>query len=349
MDSGDSFNEDSRSGVESNRLRQTFRKTSEGEWQHSNGTIDSNTIDSMSTEAEIRTLIESTKIGKVLKEKLISFGKAKDEELKSLKADILILKHDHEEKSQNLEKSIVNLHNEERKFSDKSKFNTLEEKINILQKSFLDFKNEFVNKFNSFEKKFKTYADVVSSNKPTNFLTDINSKLNTVTEKIEAETEQKLIKRKALNVIVFNIPEATNSSTKNSLESCKKDLQVLQEVLGENQIRKHELKTLHRIGRIAEGKTRPIVVKLNDKNTKQRLLKLRNLKYIQDGTESNVYINPDRTVEELKTFKKLREEMKSKQAIAEKNNWNVKYLIRNNKVIESTNQPFRYDAQKLWD
>ena len=63
---------------------------------------------------------------------------------------MLSLKHDHEEKSQNLEKSIVNLHNEERKYSDQSKFNTLEEKINTLQKRFLDFKNEFVNKFNSF-------------------------------------------------------------------------------------------------------------------------------------------------------------------------------------------------------
>ena len=50
-------------------------------------------------------LVESTKIGKVLKEKLISFGKAKDEELKSLKADMLSFKHDHEKK--NLEKSIV--------------------------------------------------------------------------------------------------------------------------------------------------------------------------------------------------------------------------------------------------
>ena len=31
------------------------------------------------------------------------------------------------------------------------------------------------------------------------------------------------------------------------------------------------------------------------------------------------------------------------------NNLNVKYVIRNNKVIESTNQPFRYGAQELWD
>ena len=99
-------------------------------------------------------------------------------------------------------------------------------------------------------------------------------------------------------------------------QSCKKDFQVLQEVLGANQFRKHELKTLYRVGKIAEGKIRPIIVKLNDKNAKQRLLKLRNLKYTQLETQSNVYINPDRTVEEIKTFKKLREEMKTNQAVA---------------------------------
>ena len=37
--------------------------------------------------------------------------------------------------------------------------------------------------------------------------------------------------------------------------------------------------------------------------------------------------------------------MKTKLAIWKKNNLNVKYVVRNNKVIESPNQPFHYDAQ----
>ena len=130
----------------------------------------------------------------------------------------------------------------------------MEEKINTLQKSFLDFKNEFVNKFNSFETKFKLYADVIQSNKPNKLLTDISSKLNAVTEKMELETKQKLMERKALDVIVFGMPEDINVSAKNSLDSCKKDFQVLQEVLGAYQIRKHELKALYRVGKTAEGK-----------------------------------------------------------------------------------------------
>ena len=45
------------------------------------------------------------------------------------------------------------------------------------------------------------------------------------------------MERKALNVIIFNVPEDINVSTKNSLESCKKDFQVLQEVLKIEQIK----------------------------------------------------------------------------------------------------------------
>ena len=65
--------------------------------------------------------------------------------------------------------------------------------------------------------------------------------------------------------------------------------------------------------------------------------------------EVKIYINPDRTIEQLKTFKKLREELKRKQAMAELNNLNIKHVKRNNKIMEATNHLFRYDAQKLWD
>ena len=119
---------------------------------------------------------------------------------------------------------------------------------------------------------------VFPSNKPNKFLTDISREGTAVTDKIEAEKEEKLMERKALNVVIFNIPEDITVSTKNSLESCKNDFLVLQEVLGTNQIKKHELKTLYRVGKIKEVKIRPIIVKFNDKNAKQRLLKLRNLK-----------------------------------------------------------------------
>ena len=80
-------------------------------------------------------------------------------------------------------------------------------------------------------------------------------------------------------------------------------------------------------------------------NAKQRLLKLINLK----GNENPVYNNPDRTASELSAFKKLREELNIKQQLADiKNNLRKKYVIRNNKIIEKVQQPFRYTTQELF-
>ena len=86
-------------------------------------------------------------------------------------------------------------------------------------------------KLDNFETKISIHADVVQSNKPTEFLTVINSKLNVVAENIEAEKEQKLIQAKALNIIVFNIPESHWNS---SVEYCKVDFNIIQESLLEN-------------------------------------------------------------------------------------------------------------------
>ena len=60
--------------------------------------------------------------------------------------------------------------------------------------------------FERFESKFSTYADAMETIKPKDIFTNINTKLSVVARKIEAENEQKLKEKKALNVIVFNIP-----------------------------------------------------------------------------------------------------------------------------------------------
>ena len=57
-------------------------------------------------ESQIRCLVESAKIGKVLKEKLINFAKSKDVELDLLKTDIHDLKTDYAEKSESLEEKF---------------------------------------------------------------------------------------------------------------------------------------------------------------------------------------------------------------------------------------------------
>ena len=54
------------------------------------------------TESQFRCLVESAKIGKVLKEKLINFARSKDVELDLLKSDIHSLKADYAKKSERL-------------------------------------------------------------------------------------------------------------------------------------------------------------------------------------------------------------------------------------------------------
>ena len=67
----------------------------------------------------------------------------------------------------------------------------------------------------------------MSSNKPTGFLTDINSKLNVATSKIEAENEQNWLK---IKLLMSYMPVNSSNSTKNSLDDFKQDFQILQEI-----------------------------------------------------------------------------------------------------------------------
>ena len=52
----------------------------------------------MSVEAEIKALVESSKIGKLLKEKLIAIGNKKDNEFSCIQAEMVKLKEDYNKK-----------------------------------------------------------------------------------------------------------------------------------------------------------------------------------------------------------------------------------------------------------
>ena len=97
-------------------------------------------------EAEIKALIDSSKIRKLLKEKLIAFGCKKDNEFNSLQADICRLKTEYNEKSKSIEKSIVEIQNDDKYVMFSNRVISLEEKITELQRSFFEFKTEFSSK-----------------------------------------------------------------------------------------------------------------------------------------------------------------------------------------------------------
>ena len=63
-------------------------------------------------------------------------------------------------------------------------------------------------------------------------LSDINTKLYIVTENINDENQRQVINKKNLNAIVFNVPENSSNLTKSSLDDCKTDFQIIQQILG---------------------------------------------------------------------------------------------------------------------
>ena len=72
----------------------------------------------------------------------------------------------------------------------------------------------------NLEKIFITYSDVTNKS----IISNINNKLSVVTEKITFEYEEKFREKEALNVIIFNVPECTNTTSFNSVKNAKKDL-----------------------------------------------------------------------------------------------------------------------------
>ena len=154
--------------------------------------------------------------------------------------------------------------------------------------------------------------------------------------------------KKALNVIVFNIPENVSNTSVYTVENAKNDLNMIQSSLGSNKITENELNTLYRIGKYNCNKSRPIILKLLTQSSRKRLLSLRNLKVQHLGQQISIYINIDRTKSEMEDYRKLRFELKQKQAEAESKNLNIRYVIKQNKIVESTQLPFRFNAQDLW-
>ena len=215
----------------------------------------------MSVEAEIKALVESSKIGKLLKEKLIAIGNKKDNEFSCIQAEMVKLKEDYNKKSKTIENNIDQIQNDEsscnKNLIHNRRIDNLENRIMELQKSFSDFKAEFSSKFNKLETIFSKYADTIQKSEPTEIITNISTKLNFVAEKIEAESEQKLKEKKALNIIIFNIPESKNP-TDSALENCKTDLKVVQQVLGEKRIKKKSLSHFIELVKLQITKSDPL-------------------------------------------------------------------------------------------
>ena len=104
------------------------------------------------------------------------------------------MEREYTEKSLIFEQRLVDLRSDdctcEKSQSLDKKYTAMEQKISDLQPSFFQFKQEFSTKFEKFQTKFLTYADAVRLNRPAEFLIDISTKLNLVTENIKAQKKK---------------------------------------------------------------------------------------------------------------------------------------------------------------
>ena len=72
------------------------------------------------------------------------------------------------------------------------------------------------------------------------------------------------------------------------------------------------------------------MLKLRTKATIKRLLSLRTLITFHHGREIIMYFNF-----EIENFTRLRVEVKEKQAEAEIRNFNIRYMIKQNRIVEN--------------
>ena len=130
--------------------------------------------------------------------------------------------------------------------------------------------------------------------------------------KEEITTEQTRIERNAANIAVYGIKESKKTEIEERNREDKTKIEELAEAIGVGLECGIEIE--HRAGRKTEenaAKPLPLIVKINDEETRERLLK--NARRLARNDEwKNVYISPDLTFkqreEARKEEKKLREE-----------------------------------------
>ena len=203
--------------------------------------------------------------------------------------------------------------------------------------------------------KFKSYADVTAKNitkkssESNKMISSIEKNLSSVKENIEKklvqDNEMIAKQRKINNVIIFNIPEAGTGDKK---EDIKQDLQNFRKIIEQKvTIVKEDITAFYRIPteRINEN-ARPIIVTLSTNEKKTKLLRLKNLKFMDENNlVHNVYIKHDRTKKEQQEYKKLIAICKNKRAANPEKN----FIVRNGGVIEVEPQtPFRLNPQMFW-
>ena len=116
------------------------------------------------------------------------------------------------------------------------------------------------------------------------------------------------------NIVVHNLPEEPSSLPYS--EKARKDGHKVEELCRDVLRIMTKVEKAFRVGTSANGRKRVPVVRLQDESTKWELVRMaRELR--NSGQYSNIYISPDRTPEEQRRDKALRDELKRRRADGE--------------------------------
>ena len=133
---------------------------------------------------------------------------------------------------------------------------------------------------------------------------------------------------RASNLVIFGVPESSDGTSEDRKEH---DEQFCKEMLQELLRTKEDFASLHRIGKLKPDVPRPLCLKCESFEQKNRILRsskgLRNIAQFK-----SVFINPDRTPMQLEKDKNLRAELK-RQILAGKD-----VIIFREKIVERSSK-----------
>ena len=154
---------------------------------------------------------------------------------------------------------------------------------------------------------------------------------STVLQEMEEAEDRK---RRACNVVIYNIPESTSDETDDRisedtnwcLEMCEKTLEV--------EVNREDIDNIIRLGKRTENgedKPRPILLRLKNEKTKWEILgNAKKLRNANSQVIKKIGITKDMTKKEREENSKIRKELKEKQDRGEKG-----WMIKNGKLTRA--------------
>ena len=142
------------------------------------------------------------------------------------------------------------------------------------------------------------------------------------------EREEK--ERKKNNLLMYNIKESTGEQGK------EEDEQQCEQLIAQTKTEQFKIVNVLRMGKVQQGKNRPLLVKLENSQMKYNIL--RNANNLNNTQQQQwikkVSISKDKTIKEKEASKRLYEQLKQKRDDGEEGRY-----IRDGKLLQSKVRP----------